>query len=106
KAGSVAAPTASLNFTNKLSTKLEANGAQIVHLTLHVGLGTFLPIRTDEIEEHDMHNEYFEIPASTIATIKLAKQQGRKIFAVGTTVTRTLEFAADNILHEQPHDLN
>lgn len=94
KAGSVAAPTASLNFTNKLRAELEARGAHVVTLTLHVGLGTFLPIRSDEVEHHDMHSEYFEIPSATIATIQQAKQARRKIFAVGTTVTRTLEFAA------------
>jgi S-adenosylmethionine:tRNA ribosyltransferase-isomerase len=94
KAGSVAAPTASLNFTNELKNKLTAKGVKIVYLTLHVGLGTFLPIRSASVENHTMHSEYFEIPAMTIETIKLAKDSGRKIIAVGTTVARTLEFAA------------
>lgn len=96
--GSVAAPTASLNFTKELETALTSKGVKITYLTLHVGLGTFLPIRTDNIEDHDMHSEYFEIPAETIEIIKNAKQNSGKIVAVGTTVARTLEFAADKIL--------
>lgn len=95
--GSVAAPTASLNFTHELEHRLVEKGARIVYLTLHVGLGTFLPIRTDEVEEHDMHSEYFEIPPKTIETIKNAYANGYKIVAVGTTVARTLEYAASAI---------
>ena len=97
QAGSVAAPTASLNFTDKLEQKLRAKGAKIAYLTLHVGLGTFLPIRTDDIESWHMHSEYFEIPAETVQVIQAAKAAGKRIFAVGTTVTRSLEFAADDI---------
>jgi S-adenosylmethionine:tRNA ribosyltransferase-isomerase len=93
-AGSVAAPTASLNFTPELAKKLQAKGVKIAYLTLHVGLGTFLPIRTDEVEEHTMHSEYFEIPAETVEAIKGAK----RVCAVGTTVARTLEYSADKIL--------
>jgi S-adenosylmethionine:tRNA ribosyltransferase-isomerase len=104
--GSVAAPTASLNFTNKLEHKLIQKGASIAYLTLHVGLGTFLPIRSDEIEAHVMHSEYFEIPKSTVELLKNAKQNGRKIFAIGTTVARTLEFAARDILKESAHDIS
>jgi S-adenosylmethionine:tRNA ribosyltransferase-isomerase len=104
--GSVAAPTASLNFTQELRDKLTTKGVKIVALTLHVGLGTFLPIRTDDIEQHTMHSEYFEIPAETMATIQQAKRDGRRICAVGTTVTRTLEFAAANILDGQPRNLS
>ncbi len=96
--GSVAAPTASLNFTKELEAKLTAKGVKIAYLTLHVGLGTFLPIRVDDITKHKMHEEYFEIPAETIKTIKQAKQSGHKIIAVGTTVTRTLEYCAPQIL--------
>lgn len=99
--GSVAAPTASLNFTHELERKLKTNGVQIEYLTLHVGLGTFLPIRTDEIEGHQMHSEYFEIPASTVVAIQKAKQTGNKIFAIGTTVARTLEYAHQQILSGQ-----
>lgn len=95
--GSVAAPTASLNFTDELISKLRTKGVHIVYLTLHVGLGTFLPIRSDEVEGHTMHSEYFEIPANTLEIIKNAKQNSGKIVAIGTTVTRTLEFCAGKI---------
>lgn len=100
--GSVAAPTASLNFTEELEQKLRQKGVQIAYLTLHVGLGTFLPIRTDEIEDHDMHSEYFEIPSETIEIIQKTRENGGKIVALGTTVSRTLEFAAENILNFDP----
>jgi S-adenosylmethionine:tRNA ribosyltransferase-isomerase len=103
--GSVAAPTASLNFTKELKSKLEAKGARVIYLTLHVGLGTFLPIRTNALEQHEMHSEYFEVPRSSVTQIRKAKQQGRKIFAVGTTVCRTLEFAAEKILGDTPQAL-
>lgn len=93
EAGSVAAPTASLNFTHELEEKLKTKGAKLVYLTLHVGLGTFLPIRSDDIEGHKMHSEYFEIPPQTIQAIQSAKATKNKIFAVGTTVARTLEYA-------------
>ncbi len=99
EAGSVAAPTASLNFTPELADKLTTKGVQIVYLTLHVGLGTFLPIRSDSVEDHVMHSEYYEIPAKTVATIKAAKKAGKRICAVGTTVARTLEYTATDILN-------
>lgn len=100
EAGSVAAPTASLNFTQELEQKLTQKGIHIAYLTLHVGLGTFLPIRSDDVEEHIMHSEYFEIPAETVKIIKKAHADSSKIVAIGTTVTRTLEFAAEQIVHE------
>jgi S-adenosylmethionine:tRNA ribosyltransferase-isomerase len=92
--GSAAAPTASLNMTKELIAKLQAKGVQIKYLTLHVGLGTFLPIRTDNVEDHQMHSEWFQIPADTIEAIKATKAAGHRVIAVGTTVTRTLEFWA------------
>lgn len=98
--GSVAAPTASLNFTDELEQSLRQKGVQIAYLTLHVGLGTFLPIRSDDIEDHVMHSEYFEIPAETREILKKAKLNNGNIVAVGTTVARTLEFAADKILSD------
>ncbi len=104
--GSVAAPTASLNFTEELEAKLKAKGVKIVYLTLHVGLGTFLPIRVDDVTKHKMHSEYFEIPSETVEVIKEAKQSGNKVIAVGTTVTRTLEFCANRILDEKPQDIS
>ena len=92
--GSAAAPTASLNMTKELIKKLQAKGIQIKYLTLHVGLGTFLPIRSNNVEEHHMHSEWFHIPDDTIQAIKETKTANRRVIAVGTTVTRTLEFWA------------
>lgn len=90
--GSAAAPTASLNMTDELLAKLKKKGVIIKYLTLHVGLGTFLPIRTDNIEEHKMHSEWFNIPDDTLDEIKKAKAENRRVIALGTTVARTLEF--------------
>ncbi len=90
--GSAAAPTASLNMTEELLEKLKKKGVIIKYLTLHVGLGTFLPIRTDNIEEHKMHSEWFNIPDGTLNEIKKAKAEKRRVIALGTTVARTLEF--------------
>ncbi len=92
--GSAAAPTASLNMTKDLLEKLKSKGVQIKYLTLHVGLGTFLPIRSDNVEEHQMHSEWFHIPDDTLTAIKQTKASGHRVIAVGTTVTRTLEFWA------------
>lgn len=92
--GSAAAPTASLNMTKELIEKLQDKGIQIKYLTLHVGLGTFLPIRSDNVEEHHMHSEWFHIPADTLEAIKKTKASGHRVIAVGTTVTRTLEYWA------------
>ena len=92
--GSAAAPTASLNMTKELMQKLTDKGVQIQYLTLHVGLGTFLPIRSDNVEDHHMHSEWFHIPAETIKAIESTKAAGHRVIAVGTTVTRTLEFWA------------
>jgi S-adenosylmethionine:tRNA ribosyltransferase-isomerase len=99
KEGSVAAPTASLNFTDELIGKLKAKGVEICYLTLHVGLGTFMPIRSENIKEHKMHSEWFSIPKTTVEKIKQAKNNNNKILAIGTTVTRTLEYSADKIMN-------
>lgn len=96
--GSVAAPTASLNLTTELLENIKAKGVGVDEITLHVGLGTFMPIRVDDVTKHKMHQEYFEIPLKTIEHIRKTKQQGGKVIAVGTTVTRTLEYAAEQIL--------
>ena len=88
--GSAAAPTASLNMTEDLLNRLRQKGVIIKYLTLHVGLGTFLPIRSDKVEDHEMHSEWFHIPDDTIDAIKGAK----RIVALGTTVARTLEYYA------------
>jgi S-adenosylmethionine:tRNA ribosyltransferase-isomerase len=95
--GSVAAPTASLNMTDDLLKRLHQKGVKIVNITLHVGLGTFLPIREIDVAKHQMHREYFEIPIETVAEIGQAKQDGRRVVAVGTTVARTLEHATSEI---------
>ncbi|HUC88338.1 MAG TPA: tRNA preQ1(34) S-adenosylmethionine ribosyltransferase-isomerase QueA [Candidatus Binatia bacterium] len=105
KAGSVAAPTASLNFTSSLKSKLELKGVKVVELTLHVGLGTFLPIRVDDLKQHEMHSEYFEMPHKTVAAIQQARQTGNRIIAVGTTVCRTLEFAGAKLFEDKPSSL-
>ena len=103
--GSVAAPTASLNFTEELTQRLNRKGVDVVYLTLHVGIGTFLPIRGEEIEKHNMHSEYFEIPKETVRVIQTAKLNNRKVLAVGTTVARTLEFTSKQ-LSGSPQDLS
>jgi S-adenosylmethionine:tRNA ribosyltransferase-isomerase len=90
--GSAAAPTASLNMTEELLEKLKQKGVIVKYLTLHVGLGTFLPIRTDEVEGHKMHSEWFHIPEDTITAIKEVKNQNHRVVALGTTVARTLEY--------------
>lgn len=102
--GSVAAPTASLNLTPELLTTVKENGVNIAELTLHVGLGTFMPIRVDDVTKHTMHQEYFEIPADTIEAIQQTKEQGGRVIAIGTTVTRTLEYAADQIIKSKSND--
>lgn len=98
--GSVAAPTASLNMTEEILERLRQKGVKICYLTLHVGLGTFLPIRVDDLEKHKMHQEYFEIPTKTIQQIHHAKNNGGRIFALGTTVARTLEYAHNAIFEK------
>lgn len=92
--GSVAAPTASLNMTTELLDRLRLKGVDTAALTLHVGLGTFLPIRVDRFEEHVMHREYYEIPREALEKIRRTKATGGRVIAVGTTVTRSLEHAA------------
>jgi len=91
--GSVAAPTAGLHFTPQVLAALRARGLESAEVTLHVGPGTFLPMRTDDPREHLMHSERYHIPAATAAAIARAKAAGRPVVAVGTTVVRTLESA-------------
>jgi S-adenosylmethionine:tRNA ribosyltransferase-isomerase len=99
--GSVAAPTASLNMTDEILDSLRAKGIKIIYITLHVGLGTFLPIRTDSIEDHHMHKEHFEISESAMEAIRSTKSSGGRVIALGTTVARTLEYAATSGLISQ-----
>lgn len=98
--GSVAAPTASLNMTEEILDSLRKKGVEIKYLTLHVGLGTFMPIRVEKIEEHKMHQEYFEIPAETAEEIRKTHKNGGRVFALGTTVARTLEYAHNAIFEK------
>ncbi|HEY4414681.1 MAG TPA: tRNA preQ1(34) S-adenosylmethionine ribosyltransferase-isomerase QueA [Verrucomicrobiae bacterium] len=93
-AGSVAAPTAGLHFTPELLEKISARGVTICFITLHVGAGTFLPVKTADITEHKMHAERFEIGEATVSAVNAAKNSGHRVIAVGTTVTRTLETVA------------
>ncbi len=98
KKGSVAAPTAGLHFTPELIKKIKAKDVGVAYLTLHVGLGTFLPVKTETIEEHKIHSEYAEVSAELIKKIRETKKRGGKIIAVGTTTTRTLEYVFQNIV--------
>lgn len=93
--GSVAAPTAGFHFTEKILGELEEKGVNIAKISLHVGPGTFLPIRTETVEDHKMHEEYFEIPEKTAGLIDETKKAGGRITAVGTTTVRALESAWD-----------
>ncbi len=94
--GSAAAPTAGLHFTEELMADLREKGISCVFITLHVGLGTFRPVHVEEIKNHQMHSEYYSISALAAESINCAKQEGRRVIAVGTTAVRTLETAAVN----------
>ncbi len=101
--GSVAAPTAGLHFTDKLLQDLKNKGVQTTAITLHVGYGTFAPVRTDDIRDHQIHAEYIELSQETANLINQTKEKGGRIWAVGTTTVRTLESATDDqgLLHPQ-----
>lgn len=98
--GSAAAPTAGLHFTHELLTELEQLGVRMAYITLHVGLGTFRPVKADVIEEHEMHSEFCIVPPETVEIVNETKKSGGRIVAVGTTSARTLESAtgADGVL--------
>jgi S-adenosylmethionine:tRNA ribosyltransferase-isomerase len=91
--GSAAAPTAGLHFTEEYLSRLEQKGIQLVYVTLHVGLGTFRPVSVDNVEAHDMHEEYYQVSEEAAARINKAKENGHRVIAVGTTSARTLETA-------------
>lgn len=93
--GSAAAPTAGLHFTPELLGQIEEMGVEIARVTLHVGLGTFRPVKVDNILEHHMHSEFYQIPADAAEKINRAKNNGKRIICVGTTSCRTIESAAD-----------
>ena len=92
--GSVAAPTAGLHLTEALLTRFRNRGGEVARVTLHVGYGTFQPVRVDRVEEHRVEPEPYDVPAATAATVNRALDEGRRVVAVGTTTTRTLETAA------------
>jgi S-adenosylmethionine:tRNA ribosyltransferase-isomerase len=94
--GSAAAPTAGLHFTKELLERIAQKGVQIVEVLLHVGLGTFRPVKEDIITDHKMHSEYYEIGLEAADAINAAKREGRRVIAVGTTSVRTLETVADD----------
>ncbi len=91
KEGSVASPTAGLHFTKELLEKIKEKGVNIAYITLHVGLGTFKPVKTEDITKHKMHEEYFTIPKETLEMIKKTKENKKSVVAVGTTAVRALE---------------
>ncbi|MFR3707373.1 MAG: tRNA preQ1(34) S-adenosylmethionine ribosyltransferase-isomerase QueA [Enterobacter hormaechei] len=94
RAGAVAAPTAGLHFDEPLLEKLRAKGIEMAFVTLHVGAGTFQPVRVDSIEDHIMHSEYAEVPQEVVDAVLAAKARGNRVVAVGTTSVRSLESAA------------
>lgn len=92
--GSAAAPTAGLHFTNEMLDKIRAKGVKIGYVTLHVGLGTFRPVKVDDVEKHKMHSEHYIMPQETADLINHTKEAGGRVISVGTTSTRTLESVA------------
>ncbi|MBV2168114.1 MAG: tRNA preQ1(34) S-adenosylmethionine ribosyltransferase-isomerase QueA, partial [Bdellovibrio sp.] len=96
--GSFAAPTASLHFSKSDIEELKARGVKVAEVTLHVGLGTFLPVTAEDLNDHDMHEEYVEVSATTWALIQETQQKGHKVWALGTTTARSLESAGGGLL--------
>lgn len=95
--GSAAAPTAGLHFTKELLQEIQEKGVEIVYVTLHVGLGTFRPVKEENILEHHMHSEYYQVTEEAAAAINRTKERGGRVICVGTTSCRTLESAADDV---------
>ena len=91
ESGSAAAPTAGLHFTKELLAEIQAKGVHLVYLTLHVGLGTFRPVSVDNLDEHEMHSEFYQLSEEAAATLRSVKENGGRVIAVGTTSIRTLE---------------
>jgi S-adenosylmethionine:tRNA ribosyltransferase-isomerase len=98
--GSAAAPTAGMHFTSELMERCMAAGIEFGYVTLHVGLDTFQPIKTEDARQHPMHSEWYHVTAETIASIQAARRRGGRILAVGTTSVRTLESVADAVLND------
>ena len=95
KDGATASPTAGLHFTRELLDRLSVSGLRLAYVTLHTNYGTFAPIKTDDIESHRMHKEYFELTEETVKAVAETKRSGGRVFAVGTTTTRVLEYCAE-----------
>ena len=102
--GSAAAPTAGLHFTKELMEKIKDKGVNIGYVTLHVGLGTFRPVKVDDVTTHKMHSEHFEVPKETADLIRETKENGKRVIAVGTTSCRTLESVAEEYGEVVPCD--
>ena len=102
KEGATASPTAGLHFTEKLLERVTGLGVRVTHVTLHTSYGTFAPIKTEDAERHKMHKEYFELPQETAKAVAETKRDDGKVFAVGTTTTRTLEYCAQMGLLRRP----
>lgn len=100
--GSAAAPTAGLHFTKEMLKKLEEKGVDLAYVTLHVGLGTFRPVKVDEITDHHMHSEFYQVDEEAAEKINRAKDSGHRVICVGTTSCRTIESAADETGHLKP----
>ena len=100
--GSAAAPTAGLHFTKELLEEIKNMGVEIAHVTLHVGLGTFRPVKVDEITDHHMHSEFYQVDEEAAEKINRAKDSGHRVICVGTTSCRTIESAADETGHLKP----
>lgn len=106
--GSAAAPTAGLHFTEEVLQKLKEKGVNIAYVTLHVGLGTFRPVKVEDVEQHEMHSEYFVIDEKVCSIINDTKKRGNKVYSVGTTSCRVLESATDDngVIHPMAKDTN
>ncbi len=97
--GSAAAPTAGLHFTTELLNEIKAMGVEVAEVLLHVGLGTFRPVKVEDVSAHHMHSEYYEVSPQAAQVINKAKSEGRRVICVGTTSVRTVESAADDLGH-------
>lgn len=101
ESGAVAAPTAGLHFTQELLERIQEKGIRLARVTLHVGLGTFQPVRVERVQDHVIHRERYRLPSETAAAVAETRARGGRVIAVGTTACRTLEYAADNAGHLQ-----
>jgi S-adenosylmethionine:tRNA ribosyltransferase-isomerase len=97
KEGATASPTAGLHFTRELLARVSGTGCRVSFVTLHTNYGTFAPVKTEDVESHKMHDEYFDLPADTAKAVAETKKAGGKVFAVGTTTTRVLEHCAEKL---------